>query len=336
MKFKALRKISAAVLAATMLFAVVSLSACTTKDNTNTSSTGTSSETPSSTAADSSVPAAPATITDREGKEITIPDNIEKIISMAPSITETLINLGLGDKIIAIDKYSAGREGLKADLPQFDIMTPDTESIAALKPDIILATGMSRADGDDPFKPVTDLGVLMTYIPSASTIQAIKDDITFLGAVTKTEDKAAEIITTFDKDMNAVLDKVKGAAGDTPKNVYFEIAAAPSAYSFGTDTFLNEMIELLGAKNVLADQSGWLSVTEEVAISKNPDVIFTNVDYLEDPVAEIIARNGWNVVNAVKNKQVYQIDKNASSLPNENVAVALEQMAKAIYPEAFK
>ena len=121
--------------------------------------------------------------------------------------------------------------------------------------------------------------------------------------------------------------------GERQKSVYFEIGAAPYIYSFGTGVFLNEMIEIIGAENALADQAGWISVSEEVIISKNPDVILTNVNYIEDPVQEIKSRSGWDAIKAVKEDRVYYIDNMASSLPNHNIVKALEEMIAAVYPE---
>ena len=106
-------------------------------------------------------------------------------------------------------------------------------------------------------------------------------------------------------------------------------------YSFGTGVFLNEMIELIGAENILAAQEGWLGVEEESVVQANPDVILTNVNYIDDPVQEIKDRSGWDVLTAVQNGAVYYIDNMASSLPDQNVIKALEQMAKAIYPEYY-
>jgi iron complex transport system substrate-binding protein len=95
------------------------------------------------------------------------------------------------------------------------------------------------------------------------------------------------------------------------------------------------MIELIGARNIFADQMGWLAVTEEAAISANPDVILTNVNYIEDSIGEIKSRDGWEEVNALKNNAVYYIDNGYSSLPNHNIVKALKEMALAVYPEAF-
>ena len=119
------------------------------------------------------------------------------------------------------------------------------------------------------------------------------------------------------------------------KTVYFEISAAPYMYSFGNGVFLNEMIELIGTANILSGQDGWLSVEGETVVAADPDVIFTNVNYLDDPVAEILGRDGWAGVTAVVNRDVYYIDNMASSLPNQNIVVALRQMAEALYPDYF-
>ena len=125
--------------------------------------------------------------------------------------------------------------------------------------------------------------------------------------------------------MQAEIDAI-AAIGETVtdrKTVYFEISAAPYCYSFGEGVFLNEMIDLIGAENVLAGQEGWLSVEEESVVSANPDVILTNVNYIEDPVGEILARPGWEGVTAVQNGGVCTIDNKTSSLPNENIVQAV-------------
>lgn len=273
------------------------------------------------------------TFLDRSGTEIIIPENVDTIVSMAPSITETLVHMGLSDKIIAYDKYSAEVEGVPEGLPVFDIMAPDVETLAMLKPDIMFTSGMSSSKGDDPFKSIKDLGILVTSIPSSYSFEGIKEDIIFIGKMTKSEKVAEDIVKNFDKEVIAIQEKIEAVKSD--KKVYFEIAPGPEATSFGSETFLNEMITLLGGKNVLADQSGWVKVSEEQVLSLNPDIIFTNVNSIENPVQEILNRNSWSVISAVKDKRVYQVDKNTSSRPNEFVVNALKEMAKAMYPEVF-
>lgn len=137
--------------------------------------------------------------------------------------------------------------------------------------------------------------------------------------------------------MQAELDRIGeiGKSITDKKKVYFEISAAPNLYSFGSGAFLNEMLELIGAENILAEEQGWLPVDSETVVAANPDVILTNVNYVEDPVSEILGRSGWENITAVSTGQVYYIDNLASSLPNQNIVKALDQMAQAIYPEYY-
>jgi len=270
---------------------------------------------------------------DRAGNEITVPKDITSIISMAPSITEVLVDLGFGDKIIAVDSYSKDVPGLPEGIPSFDMMAPDAEQLVALNPDIVFASGMSKSDGNDPFKPIKDLGICLAYIPSSDSIQGIYDDILFISETVQAKEKGQEIVD----NMDAKIAEIKEISSKITKKktVYFEISGSPKLYSFGKGVFLNEMIEIIGATNVLADQESWIAVSDEVIVAKDPDVIFTNVDYIENAVDEIKTRTGWESIKAIKNGDVYYIDKDASSLSNHNIIKALEQMAEAIYPDMY-
>lgn len=271
--------------------------------------------------------------TDRAGNEITIPAEINKIISISPSNTEMIVDLGFGDKLVAVDKYSGDIEGIPENIPYFDIMNPDVEQLVALEPDIIYATGMSMSDGNDPFKPIKDLGITVVYIPSSDSIEGIYEDIIFIADSLQVSDKGQSLVD----NMKIKVAEFKEVAStiENKKTVYFEIAGAPKLYSFGSGVFLNEMIELLGAENIMADQERWIAVSDEIIVAANPDIILTNVDYIENAVDEIKKRAGWENVTAIKNNDVYYIDRDASSLSNHNIVNALDQMAQVIYPEVF-
>ena len=284
-------------------------------------------------APDNTVKQEPVPTEDRAGNPIKVPAEVKTIISLAPSFTESLIAMGLADKIVAIELNATGLAGVKKEWPVFDMMAPDAEKLLQLKPDIILASPMSTGGGEDPFKLLEDAGICVVYIPSSDSIQGIKDDLKFLGALTGASDKAGQLVA----DMQSAIDEV-AAVGKTiteKKRVYFEIGAAPSMYSFGSGVFLNEMIELIGAVNVFADQKSWIAVSQEAALAANPDVIMTNVNYIPDAVGEIKARDGWSAVKAVKEGHVYYIDNMSSSLPNQGIAKALHEMAKAVYPDKY-
>ena len=119
------------------------------------------------------------------------------------------------------------------------------------------------------------------------------------------------------------------------KKVYLEIGPAPTLYSVGKSTFLNEMIEIIGAENIFANENSWISPSEESVIDANPDVILTTVNYVENPTEEIKSREGWEHINAVKNNQVYYIDSNSASRPTQNIIKALKEIAKAVYPDQY-
>ena len=274
-------------------------------------------------------------VTDREGTEVNIPTKIEKIISTAPSNTEVLMALGLGNKLVAIDKYSTDIEGINTELPQIDFSNPDAETIIGLEPDIVIASGHNKTgSAEDPFKAISEAGIPVVYIPSSDSIDGIYKDIEFIADVVNEKSKGKEIVD----DIKAQVEEIK-AIGDTitdKKSVYFEISPAPYLSSFGKSTFLNEMIEIIGAKNIFENEEGWVSPTAEAIIDANPDVIITNAGYMENPTEEIKSRDAWENINAIKNNEVYLVDKNASSRPSQNVIKALEQMAKAVYPEHYE
>lgn len=276
------------------------------------------------------------TMTDREGNEFTLPKKVEKIISTAPSNTEVLVELGLSDKLVAIDKYSADVEGINADLPQIDFRNPDAETLISLEPDIIIASGHNKAGEEDPFQLVKEAGIPVVYIPSSYSIDGIYGDIEFIAEITGTEKQGTEIIENMKKEVEAIREI--GDKITDKKKVYFEIGSTPSLYSFGKDTFLNEMIQIIGAENIFANEDSWISPTPESVIDANPDVILTNVPDTDgvSAVDEIKSREGWDSITAIKEGQIYSIDKNSSSRPSQNVIKALKEMAKAIYPDEYK
>lgn len=276
------------------------------------------------------------TMTDREGNEFTLPKKVEKIISTAPSNTEVLVELGLSDKLVGVDKYSADVEGVSEEIPQIDFRNPDAESIIALEPDMIIASGHNKVGDEDPFQLVKDAGITVVYIPSSTSIDGIYEDIDFIADITGTEKEGKKLVESIKKEVEEVK-----AIGDTitdKKKVYFEIGSGSALYSFGNSTFLNEMIEIVGAENIFKDQESWISPSQEAVIDANPDVILTNVVATNgvSAVDEIKSRDGWDSITAVKEGQVYQIDKNSSSRPSQNIIKALKEMAKAIYPNEYK
>ena len=272
---------------------------------------------------------------DRSGAAIDVPDEIDRIVVLAPSLAHMVIALGHADEIVGYDTYCAGIDGLDPEAAVFDLAAPDMEQLAALEADLVLVSNMSLYDQSEPFQPLIDLGVCVACVPNSESIQGIYEDIAFVAALLG-EDEAGQALAA---DMRQQLDDIAAVAQTIPeeerKSVYFEISAAPYMYSFGQGVFLNELIELIGAENILSDQEGWLSVEPETVVAADPDVILTSVNYIDDPVGEILSREGWSGVTAVAEEQVYPIDSDTSSQPCQNITAAARQMAQAIYPDYF-
>lgn len=273
---------------------------------------------------------------DRLGNEIILPQKIESIASLSPSSTDIILSLGLSDKIIAVD--STSKEILStndvdiSNIAVFDMFNPDSEKIISLKPDIIFVNGFSVFGGKNSLDSIKASGICVAVIPTSDTIKSIEYDIFFLGNVLSKNDEASNIVNI----MNSNIGKIR-AIGDTitnKKKVYFEISALPNLYTFGTNVYLDDMINIIGALNVFSDRNSWISTTEENVLFFNPDVIFTSVDYINNPDKEILSRMSWQNINAVKNKDVYYIA--SASLPTHNIVNALIMMAKYVYPNEYK
>lgn len=276
------------------------------------------------------------TITDRAGTQVTIPRKIETIISTAPSNTEIIIDLGLADKLVAVDTYSAGLEGIRGDPVLIDFAYPDAEVIIGLDPDIIVAAGHNQTvSGDDPLKLVKETGISVVYIPTSNSVDDIYEDIRFIAEVLQAEEEGAGLIRRMREQIDAIAKT--GAAISPQKTVYFEISPFPFIVTCGQGTYINQMIEIIGAKNIFAGEKGWFSPAAELIIEGNPDVILTMGSGRDTSTAEEIkARAGFDTINAVKYNAVHPIDADSASRPSPRIILALRQMALAVYPDMYE
>jgi len=277
----------------------------------------------------SCVTPSPAIDTDRDGNPIVLPASIDKVISLGPSNTEILVALGCADKIIAVDTYSVNVDGIPDNIPLFpDLTQIDCEQLIVLEPDVIFATGMVQVESDNPLKPISDVGICVIYIPSSDSIKGIYDDIRFIASVMGEKKSGDKIVSDMEKEIKAI--KAIGDKITNKKTVYFDIGFP---YSLGSGTFINEMIEIIGAVNIFADQNSWIRIADEAVLDANPDVILTCVYWA--PISDITGRPGWDVISAVKNGDVYYIENDSSNRPSQNIIKALKEMAQAVYPDKF-
>lgn len=277
---------------------------------------------------------------DRAGNDINVPAKVNKIVSMAPSTTQLLIDLGLGDKIVGIDTNSATyADKLSADVAQFDMMNPDNEAIAALSPDLVFTSGMSSVGGTSPFQSLINSGICVADIPSPSSIDGICKDIEFTGACVGKGPQALAYSKALTAFMSGIQEVSASIPADQKKTVLVMMnvpsAEYPTIYTFGKNTYMNEMLDVIGATNVFGDQEGWLAVSVEDAIAANPDVILMDCNWMPDAADQVKALDGWGNVSAVKNGEVYSVDEDLCSRPNQHISEATLEWAKYIYSKFY-
>ncbi|ADK32215.1 ABC transporter substrate-binding protein [Brachyspira pilosicoli] len=271
-------------------------------------------------------------ISDSDKNNIIQNKKIEKIISLSPGVTDILIDLNEAHKIIAADTFSKDiLEKNNINVSNvFDMLNPDAEKIISLDSDIIFINNLTAFYTKNSFLSLSNPTIIT--ITNSETLKGIEDDIYFLGKVLNADDRAKEVVSNMRTKIKEIKD-----IGDTitnKKTVYFEISALPNLYSFGSNVYLDDIINIIGAKNIFSNRNEWISISEEDVVYLNPDIIFTSVDYVNNPIAEITNRAAWRDINAVKTSKVFFVE--GTSLPTHNIVSSIILMAKYIYPEEYK
>lgn len=278
----------------------------------------------------------PVTITDGVGNKVTVEKKPERIVSLIPSNTETAFALGLDKEIVGVSDFDNYPEQVKSKEKiggqEFNI-----EKIISLKPEIVLATASNAHNSKDGLKQLEDSGIKVVTINDSASFEDAYKSIEMIGKVTGTKAKAKEIIDGMKAKVAEIKEKADGISKDSQPKVWIEVSAPPNIYTTGKGTFMGEMLDLLGAKNIAGDKEGWIQFSEEAVVKANPDVeILTYGYYDKDAVDKVYKRKGWEKVAAIKNKRVYSVDSDMVSRPGPRLAEGLEEFAKAIYPDTFK
>jgi iron complex transport system substrate-binding protein len=178
------------------------------------------------------------------------------------------------------------------------------------------------------------MGIPVVYVSMSRSIEEIYKDIEFIADVLGVKKNGEELI----RSMRSQIGEIAGKAAlvENKKSVYFEISTAPEMFTFGKGSFIDDMIRTIGARNIFEDGPWLISPGAESIIERNPDVIITNVNWIDDPIGEIRGRPGFEHINAVINNRIYMVDGDSSSRPSSRIILALGQMARAVYPEIYE
>lgn len=270
-------------------------------------------------------PKYPMVITDFAGRNVTIKKEPQKIVSLAPSITETLYFLGALEKVVGITKFDDFPENVKEGREIIGgFSDPNIEIIASLRPDLIIATSMQMQYLDQLEK------IAPVIIVDPKNIEEIYKQIELLGKVLNKEDYAKNVISDMKAKISSITSTVKGEP--EPKVLY--IVWWNPVYTAGKKTFIGDLIELAGGKNIFDDAEGWAQVSVEEILARNPDVIILTPH--SGITAEELCNTELAKTDAIKNGKVFTIsDDNILVRPSPRIVYGLEELAKSIHPEAF-
>ena len=278
----------------------------------------------------------PVTIKDAADPEVVIESKPEKIVSLMPSNTEIAFALGLGDEIVGVNDYdNYPEEALNKE--KIGGMEFNVEKIISLQPDLVLAHGgTAMGSASEGLQQLKDAGIAVLVVNDAKNFAEVYDSIGMIGKATDEQEEAEKIIDNMKAKFAQIKEKAASIKAEDKKQVYVEVSPSPDIVSVGKGTFMDDMLTLINAENVITEE-GWPKIDQEAIIASNPDVIITTYGfYIEDPVAEVSNRDAWKNLDAVKNKQIVDVNSDTVTRSGPRLVEGVEELAKAVYPEVFK
>lgn len=268
-------------------------------------------------------------------RTVTLQSPAQRIVAMAPSLTESLFAIGAGDQVVARDEFS-DYPPEAADLPAIGGVFSDFnyEAIVDLEPDLVLASGLNTAE---QVQTMEDLGLTVFLIEDPTTLDEMYTSLEVLAELTGHEEAAAELVA----ELKARVAAVQADIAETEERplVFYELDSTdPSApYTAGSGTFIDALIEMAGGENLAADLEGqYPQISIEELLVRDPDIILLgDAAYGATPEA-VAERPGWSALSAIQNDQIYPVNDDPVSRPGPRLVDGLEELAQLIHPEAFE
>ena len=282
---------------------------------------------PSLTSTDSS-PAGIA-IQDMKGRTVVLDSPAERIVAITAADCEILYALGCGDKLVGRGAYCDWPVEV-LDVPAVESGTlTNIEQIIALNPDVILMADMEQTE--EQVAQLESAGIRV-FVSDSETIEGTYQAIQMIGAIMGRDDEAIELINGMEATFEDLAAKTDGKSG---KTVYFEVSPLEwGLWAAGAGSFMDEVAQMLGLKNIFDDVAGWGAVSEEQVLSRNPDYIVTVSMYYGEgptPEEEICSRPGWENLTAVKNNAILNISNNELTRPGPRLADGAQQLYDFIF-----
>jgi iron complex transport system substrate-binding protein len=269
----------------------------------------------------------PVTVTRSDNVELTIEEQPQRIVSLSPGATEIFFEIGAADQLAAVDMF-ADYPPETDDYPRVDAFQPDPEAIIDHDPDLVFIV----YDADGIVDVLDDLDVPVLYLEAPGSLGELLDHVRLMGEVTGNEEQASAVAGSLAERVELVAGQVSEV--ENRPVIYHELD--DSYFTVGPDSFVGDLYNVLGAENIADGAMGeYPQLSEEIILEEDPDVIILP-GYGDDGAVDAVReRSGWEVISAVENDRIYEIDGDIVSRPGPRIVDALEQLAEMLYPEEF-
>jgi len=285
-----------------------------------------------SIACSTATPTPAGAVVDDLGRSINIERIPQRIVSLAPSNTEIVFALGLGDKVVGVTEYcNYPPEALdKEKIGGYS--TPNIEKIIELQPDLVLASSIHAKE----FIPALEERGLTVFALAPENLDGIIEDIQMVGEVTGKEEEASELVTQMENRIEEITNTTKNMQ-EKPR-VFF-ITWHDPLWSVGSGTIIQELIEKAGGVNIFQDITGHGTVDLEGVVFRNPEVIIACTGHGEAKSKPFewakSDESRLQVTEAGKNNRIYQVDADLINRAGPRIVDALEWFAYFTHPEVF-
>ena len=275
----------------------------------------------------------PAEITDQLGRTVQLEGVPQRIISLAPSNTEILFALGLGDRVVAVTDYCDCPEEAK-DKPSIGgFSTPNIEQIVSYNPDMVVAVLRHE---DEIIPQLESRGITVLGL-NPTTIEEVMEALELVGQVTGTTDKAEEVISDMKARIKAVDDKISTLSESEKPRVFYAVWNDPLMLA-GSNTMQSELIVRAGGINIAGDMTDYPSVSLEDVLVDNPEVMIASygTGMGEDQIFNYIKEEPRLAeTDAGKSGRIYAIDGDLVSRAGPRIVDGLEEYARLLHPDLF-
>jgi len=280
-------------------------------------------------------PASAIEITDGLERVVRLEEPAQRIVSMAPSNTENLFAVGAGDQVVGRDEFS--------DFPAEASSIPSVgggfgdynyEAIVNLQPDLVIAAEINTSD---QVKALEDLGITVFYLKNPTSLEDMYANLVTIARLTGHEGEAASLVESLKARVSVIEEKL-GEVSERPKVFYELDATDPNApYTAAAGTFIDTLIGQAGGENIASDLGGqYIPISAEELLLQNPEIILLGDAAYGITPETVIARPGWEAIDAVKNQRIFAFDDNLASRPGPRLVDGLEALAMLLHPELFQ